>query len=94
MACRSQDLFAQLHRRRDAAGRSVPLACGCRDPWPCRCADPPPSERMVDAGAAAARHLIELGLTPILETAVLRALWRRGGRDRVLAANLYDLAGG
>jgi hypothetical protein len=49
---------------------------------------------MVDAGAAAAAHLLELGHTPILKTDVLRGLWRRGGADRQLAQHLYELAGG
>ena len=71
-----------------------PLACGHRDPWPCRHYEPPPTQRMVDAGAAAAAHLLELGHTPILKTDVLRGLWRRGGADRQLAQHLYELAGG
>jgi hypothetical protein len=49
---------------------------------------------MVAAGAAAAAHLLEVGHTPILKPDVLRALWRRGGRDRQLARDLYGLAGG
>ena len=31
-----QDLHSQLHRRRVAAARSVPLGCSCRDPYGCR----------------------------------------------------------
>jgi hypothetical protein len=49
---------------------------------------------MVDAGAAAAAHLLECGHTPLLKTEVLRGLWRRGGPDRALAQNLYVLVGG
>ena len=31
---------------------------------------------------------------PLLELDTLRALWRRGGDDRVLAERLYELTGG
>jgi len=44
------------------------------------------SERMVAAGAQAARHLIELGLPPLLgDVELLRRLWARGGPSRALA---------
>ncbi|MGO9352182.1 MAG: hypothetical protein ACLP3C_15665 [Mycobacterium sp.] len=49
---------------------------------------------MVDAGAHAARHILELGHTPILKTDTLQALWARGGTDRELAQQLYELVGG
>jgi hypothetical protein len=52
------------------------------------------SDRWVEAGAAAAAHLLERGYTPLLELEVLRGLWRRGGPDRALAAELYELVGG
>lgn len=91
---RHGDGLAALHRRRRASLRSVPLACGCRDPWPCRCSRPPLSQKMIDAGRDAARHLLEAGQVPLLELEVLRALYRRGGNDRVLAAELYELVGG
>ena len=86
-------------RRRQAAQRLEPLACGCRDPLFCECRPPlpdrpPPSERMVDGGRAAALHLLEVGFMPLLELDVLRALYRRGGADRRLAEELYELAGG
>lgn len=64
-------------RRRQAAVRSVPRRCGCRDPWVCRCADSLPSQRMADAGAAAAAHLLAADLPPMLDTATLRAMWRQ-----------------
>jgi hypothetical protein len=87
-----------LHRRRVAAARSVPLDCGCRDPWLCDCTDNQLDrdgfDRWVDAGGAAARHLLERGCTPILETEVLQALSRRGGDDRALAQHLFGLVGG
>ena len=49
---------------------------------------------MVDAGAQAVRHLLDYGLTPLVDKPTLQALWRRGGTDRQLARELYDLAGG
>jgi hypothetical protein len=89
-----------MWRRRQAAQRLAPLGCGCRDPLFCRCRPPVSerpalSEKMVDAGADAAIHiLITTGCAPILKTDVLRALWRRGGDDRRLAQEPYELAGG
>jgi hypothetical protein len=35
------------------------------------------SEKFIDAGAQAARHLLEIGLTPLLEVDVLHALHKR-----------------
>ena len=72
----------------------MPLASGCRDPWPCRCARPPLSEKFIDAGAQAAHHLLDVSCAPLLELDVLRALHKRGGDDRQLARELYALAGG
>jgi len=89
-----QDRLSQHRRRRDAAHRSVPLDCGCRDPWPCDCTDPPLSDRMIDAGKAAAEHLLCRGHTPILEIEILQALWRRGGEDRRLAQHIHQLTDG
>jgi hypothetical protein len=48
---------------------------------------------MVAAGADAARHLLEIGFVPLLEADTLRALYARGGADRQLARELFDLAG-
>src|SRR6476619_1402112 len=47
------------------------LACGCRDPLFCECRpplieSPPLTEKMIDAGAQAARHLLDIGLVPLL----------------------------
>jgi hypothetical protein len=93
---------AGIRRRYRAAQQLKPMRCRCRDPLFCRCwpeafhgerLSEPPSEVMVDAGADAARHLLEVGHTPILKQNTLRALWRRGGSDRRLAQTLYDLAG-
>lgn len=83
-----------LRRRRDASLRLVALDCGCRDPWPCRCTVPPLSDRSVDAGRAAALHVLEQGHVPLLEIEILRALYRRGGLDRQLAEQLHRLTGG
>lgn len=81
--------LAQLRRRREAARRVPPLACGCPDPWPCRCTEPPLSELALDGWASAARHLRSTGRTPLLPLEVLRALHRRGGADRELAEELH-----
>jgi hypothetical protein len=98
MGAHAHPWAAGLHRRRTAAAQSVPLDCGCRDPWTCDCTenlfDRDGFDRWVDAGGAAARHLLEVGCTPILETDVLQALWRRGGPERALAQHLFALAGG
>jgi len=51
------------------------------------------SERTVDGYRAAARHVLRDGNTPALPIEVLRALWRRGGADRELADELYELGG-
>jgi len=93
-ACQSNDLRAQLRRRRIASQRLVPLDCGCPDPWPCRCTQPALSARMVDAGRDAARDILATGQVPLLEFEILRALWRRGGADRVLAEQLHAATGG
>jgi hypothetical protein len=85
-------------RRREAALRLPPIGrCGCtRDPEldRHRCGARPLSEKMVDAGAATAKHFLEIGFVPLLELDVLRALYRRGGDDRALARELHELAGG
>jgi hypothetical protein len=39
-------------------------------------------------------YLLEIGYPPLLKRDTLRALYRRGGNDRVLARTLYDLVGG
>ena len=49
---------------------------------------------VVDAGAATARHFLDIGFVPLLEPGVLCALHWRGGDDRVLAQQLYQLVGG
>jgi hypothetical protein len=47
---------------------------------------------MVDAAAAAARHLLGIGLAPVLDRDTLRGMWRHGHHR--LAQHCYDLAGG
>ena len=94
MAARMHDITTQLQRRRATAYRVVPLDCGCPDPWPCDCTSPPLNDRWVDAGRDAALHLLAQGLLPRLELEVLRALYRRGGRDRILAERLHAAIGG
>ena len=79
---------SQLSRRRSTSRRLPPLGCGCADPWLCRCDETEPGELRVDALVAATAHLLDVGLTPIVPTEDLRALWRRGGRDRRLAATI------
>lgn len=85
----------QLNRRRAAAARCVPLDCGCGpDPWLCRCTEPPLSHVVVDGWRASALHILAAGLMPRLPVEVLRALYRRGGRDQLLAELLHDAIGG
>ena len=54
---------------------------------------PPLSEQMVDGGRAAALHLLELGCVPLLRRDTLTALHERGGADRALVEQLWELAG-
>ncbi len=77
------DTVAGLHRRRKASQRSALLDCGCADPWCCRCRRPPLSDRMIDAGAAAATHLLDTGYLPIFDLPTLRELWRGGHHQLV-----------
>jgi hypothetical protein len=85
---------AEWFRRHRAGERLTRLDCGCRDPWPCKCSRAPLSQRTVDGGRAAALHLRDRGLPPLVELDVVRGLWRRGGDDRQLARELYQLIGG
>lgn len=89
------DLRTQLNRRRAAAQRSVPLSCGsCRDPLLCNCTQPPMSDATLDAWRDAALKLLFDRHIPLLPIEVRRALWRRGGPDRVLAERLHAACGG
>jgi hypothetical protein len=87
-------MLRQLKRRRAASRRTVPLDCGCSDPWPCQCTELPLSRAAVDGWRDAARHVIATGQIPVLPLEVRRALWRRGGPDRELAEWLHDSCGG
>jgi hypothetical protein len=70
-----------MWRRRQAAQRMVPLGqCGCvRDPVydRHRCGRRPLTEKMIDAGADAARHFLDAGYPPIFDAETLQALSRR-----------------
>jgi hypothetical protein len=85
---------AQLRRRTEAAARSVPLDCGCRDPILCDCSQPPLSDPVVNGWRDSALHILDTGQTPVLPIEVLRCLYRRGGADRRLAELLHRAAGG
>ena len=91
-----QDIHSQLERRRDAKNRSVPLGCGCRDSWTCRCYDtePPLSDHALDGWRDAALKVLFNRQVPLLPIEVRRALWKRGGPDRVLAERLHEACGG
>lgn len=84
------DVPAQLERRRDAAHRSEPLECGCRDPWTCRCRDSEPSEHQLDAYQDAAEHLLDLNLLPAPNVVAMRQMWRRGGDTQRLARRIAE----
>ena len=67
--------------RRAAAGpRGDPLSpaevADCHPRQPRR--ETQPSPKMVDAGAAAAEHLLEHGLVPVFDVATLRLMWKAG----------------
>ena len=81
---------AQLARRRSAIHRLPPLECGCVDPWRCHCDEPELLERRIDGLSAAIAHLLDAGLTPIVPIDDLRAVWRRGGAERRLAAAVAE----
>ena len=82
------------HRRFDAAIRSTPLDCNCRDPWVCNCTAPPLSDNAITGYRDAAEYIMATsGCTPLLPVEVLRALYRRGGNDRALAEQLRNTAG-
>jgi hypothetical protein len=94
--CDSNAVARQLRRRRAASYRCEPLDCSCRDPWTCRCytTEPPLSEHALDGWRDAALKVLSGGQLPLLPIEVRRALWKRGGPDRVLAERLHDACGG
>jgi hypothetical protein len=87
-----QDALSQLRRRREAALRSMPLNCGCRDPWTCRCRDDRAefTERHVDGYVSAVLHLLDKGLMPAPNLPAMRLMYRRGGRDRRIASEIAE----
>lgn len=92
----AQDIRSQLDRRRDAEWRSMPLGCGCRDPLRCSCyeTEPPLSDHALDGWRDAALTVLWNGRVPLLPIEVRRALWKRGGPDRVLAMQLHAACDG
>jgi hypothetical protein len=91
------ETLAGLQRRHGAARRLPPISrCGCiRDPDHDRhrCGDAI-TETMVDGYRDAVLHLRHLGLLAAPLQPEVQMLWRRGGDDRRLAQELYQLAGG
>jgi hypothetical protein len=85
-------IVSQLRRRREAAWRSVPLDCGCRDPLPCSCTEPALTEHALDAWRDAAEHVLASGRIPLVPLEVRRALARRPA-DRRLAELLHRACG-
>jgi hypothetical protein len=76
----TQTLHDQLHRRRLAGARSLPLLCGCRcrDPWRCRCGPPVQlTDHQLDGWRHAIAHLAAHDQTPIVSAAVRAALRNR-----------------
>lgn len=95
----SADAYILGLRRRAASRRMVPLDCGCptgphADPLSCLCTSPPLSEHALDSWRDAAEHVLAGGQMPVVPLEVRRALYRRGGRDRALAARLHRGCGG
>lgn len=85
----AQDWRSRSSRRRAAAQRLPVLECGCRDPWTCRCClGEQPSRLAVDAYRDAAIMLFGQGMTPAPRIPEMRALWRRGGEDRLLVEKI------
>jgi hypothetical protein len=86
-----------MWRRRQAAQRLAPLGrCGCiRDPLHDhhRCGDEI-TENMATGYKAAVLHLRSLGVLPAPLIPEMQALWRRGGADRQLAQELFELVAG
>ena len=70
---------AGLRRRRAAANKLPPLACGLRDPW----WYPPPGTRGYEA---AVLHLLERGLLPAPNREGLQAMRHRHAADHITQA--------
>ena len=91
-----QDTRSQLDRRHSAADRSAPLGCGCRDPLLCSCyeTEPPLSDHALDGWRDAVLKVLFNRQVPLLPIEVRRALWKRGGPDRILAERLHEACSG
>ncbi|BDB44550.1 MULTISPECIES: hypothetical protein [Mycobacterium] len=80
----AQHLAGQLHRRRLAAARCVPLPCGHRDPILCAVGDGQaaaptghaPTRHQLDAWRYTVAYLAALGLPPLVPTDIAAALAR------------------
>jgi len=84
---------APLRRRREAANRSVPQACGCHDPWTCKhYSDRYVTDKEAEAAVAAIDHLDMVGTPGLLDIDTCQALWRIGFRD--LAVKVHGRSSG
>jgi hypothetical protein len=50
-------------------------------------------DHQLDAWGSAARHLLGQGFTPAVPIDTQRGMWRRGGQDRAIVAEIRDRAG-
>lgn len=69
-----QDIASQLRRRRAAAHRSVPLACGHRDPWPDCSPTTQVTDHQLDAWRRTVEHLHRAGFCPVVPAEVKAVL--------------------
>ena len=90
----TRSLKNNRQRTRNAWRRRPWLDCGCSGDT-CHCTTPPLSDYQLDGWADCARYIMDTsGCIPLLPIEVLRALYRRGGDDRVLAEQLHAAGGG
>ena len=62
------------------------MACSHRDPLTCLARQPVGlSDHALDGWRDTALHILRLGCVPVVPIEARRALWLRGGADRVLA---------
>ena len=73
-----------LYRRRQAAYRSEPRPCGCRDPWGCAHGRAALDDVELDGWEAACAQLAGLGLPPLVPAHIRAALRLRATRRRLL----------
>ncbi len=50
-------------------------------------------DQQLDAWSSTASHLLRQNLTPAVPPAAQRGMWRRGGQDRAIVAQIRDRAG-